>query len=230
LSGTNNRPSLFGLPQTPGFGIQGTKSTNRVSQLASVACAGLGLPLFPKITLLMKTLRWLLVAAMTVLLVQVGSACIEELDLAEMISKTDSAVQGTITDVRTVRFVPEGDDRLIYTILTIEGEDLYTGQAVTVESAFLGGTFEDDSMMVTSMPAPSEYRLGNNVVVFRGAVEGWGPEIDHAVYAAMGGIYRTVDTKKGLVVLGKGEGFAVESNTRVSALKVQMANLQEVQR
>ena len=181
-------------------------------------------------TQLMKTLRWLLAAAMTVLLVQGGSACIEELDLAKMVSKTDSAVHGTITDVRTVRFVPEGDDRLIYTILTIQGEDLYTGKTATMEAAFLGGTFEDDSMMVTSMPAPSEYRLGNDVVVFRGAVEGWGPEIDHAVYAAMGGIYRTIDTKKGTVVLGKGEGFAVENNVRVGDLKSEMTRLQEAQR
>ncbi len=178
----------------------------------------------------MKTLRWLLAAALTVLLVQGGSACIEELDLAKMISKTDSAVHGTITDVRTVRFVPEGDDRLIYTILTVEGEDLYTGNTTTVEAAFLGGTFEDDSMMVTSMPAPSEYRLGNEVVVFRGAVEGWGPEIDHCVYASMGGIVRTIDTKKGPVVLGKGEGFAVEGNVRVSNLKNEISNLQEAQR
>jgi hypothetical protein len=178
----------------------------------------------------MKTLRWLLAAALTVLLVQGGSACIEELDLAKMISKTDSAVSGTITDVRTVRFVPEGDDRLIFTILTIEGEDLYTGNSTTVEAAFLGGTFEDDSMTVTSMPAPSEYRLGNDVVVFRGAVEGWGPEIDHAVYAAMGGIFRTVDTRKGTVVLGKGEGFAVEGNIRVADLKTEIASIQGAQR
>jgi len=178
----------------------------------------------------MKTLRWLVAAAFAVLLVQGGSACIEELDLAQMISKTDSAVHGTITDVRTVRFVPEGDDRLIYTILTIEGEDLYTGNAMTAEAAFLGGTFEDDSMTVTSMPAPSEYRIGNDVVVFRGAVEGWGPEIDHAVYAAMGGIFRTFDTKNGTVVLGKGEGTAIDKNIRVSNLKNAISNLQEAQR
>lgn len=176
----------------------------------------------------MKTLRWLLAAASVLLLVQVGSACIEELNLSTMVTKTDSAVHGTITEVRTVRFVPEGDDRLIFTILTIEGEDLYTGQPVTTEAAFLGGTFEGDSMMIPSMPAPADYRLGNDVVVFRGLVEGWGPEIDHCVYAAMGGIFRTVDTRKGTVVLGKGEGFAVANNIRISSLKADISRrLQE---
>jgi len=172
----------------------------------------------------MKTLRWLLAAASVLLLVQAGSACIEELDLGKMISKTDSAVHGTITDVRTVAFTPEDDVPLIYTILTVQGEDLYSGQQTTVEAAFLGGTYQGESMTVTSMPAPADYRLGNDVIVFRGQVEGWGPEIDHCVYAAMGGIYRTVNTKRGVVVLGKGKGFAVEGNIRVSALKSEISN------
>jgi len=171
----------------------------------------------------MKTLRWLLAAVFAVLLVQGGSACIEELNLSQMVAKTDSAVHGTITDVRTVKYVAAENDQRIYTILTVEGEDLYSGQQVSVEAAFLGGTYQGESMTVTSMPAPSEYRLGNEVVVFRGAVEGWHPEIDHAVYAAMGGIFRTVDTKKGPVALGKGEGFAIENNTRISNLKSEIS-------
>jgi len=172
----------------------------------------------------MRTIRWLLGAATALLLVQVGSACIEELDLGKMVSKTDHAIHGTITDVHSVSFTPEGDDRLIYTVLTIQGEDLYTGEQVTREAAFLGGTYQGDSMTVTSMPAPTEYRLGNDVVVFSGPVQGWGPEIDHCVYASMGGIFRTVDTKKGTVVLGKGEGFAVEGNLTVAKLQQQITH------
>jgi hypothetical protein len=34
----------------------------------------------------------------------------------------------------------------------------------------------------------------------------------------MGGIYRTVDSRKGQVVLGKGKGFAVEDNQLVANL------------
>jgi len=150
--------------------------------------------------------------------VQGGNACIEELDLQKMVSKTDVAVHGTITNVRTVKFTPENDDRLIFTILTVEGKSLYSNKTTSVDAAFLGGTYQGDSMMVTSMPAPSEYRLGNEVVIFSGPVEGWGPEIDRCVYAAMGGIFRTINTKNGAVVLGKGEGFAVESNQLVSEL------------
>lgn len=172
----------------------------------------------------MSTLRWLSGAAVALLLVQAGRACIEELDLGKMVAKTDLAIQGTITDVHSVKYTPEGDDRLIYTVLTVEGEDLYSGEQVTHEVAFLGGTFEGETMTVTSMPAPSEYRLGNEVVVFSGPVEGWGPDVDRCVYAAMGGIFRTVDTKNGTVVLGKGEGFAVEGNVLAVDLKSQIGS------
>ena len=166
----------------------------------------------------MKLLRWLTASAAILLLMQAGNACIEELDLQKMISKTDIAVQGTITDVRTVKYTPENDDLLIYTIVTIEGTSLYDSSPITVDAAFLGGTFEGESMMVTSMPAPSEYRLGNDVVVFSGTVQGWGPDIDRCVYASMGGIFRTIDSRNGAVVLGKGKGFAIEGNQLVSTL------------
>ncbi len=171
----------------------------------------------------MKLKHLLIAGVASLAMVQVGRACIEELTLAQMVAKTDAAVRGTITDVRTVRYTPPGDDRLIFTILTVEGTDLYTGQARTMEAAFLGGTHQGDSMMVTSMPAPSEYRVGNSVLVFSGPVEGWGPDIERCVYAAMGGIFREVASKNGPVLLGKGEGFAIDQNVRLADLKIAIA-------
>lgn len=171
----------------------------------------------------MKLKHLLIAGVASLAMVQVGRACIEELTLAQMVAKTDAAVRGTITDVRTVRYTPPGDDRLIFTILTVEGTDLYTGQARTMEAAFLGGTYQGDSMMVTSMPAPSEYRVGNSVLVFSGPVEGWGPDIERCVYAAMGGIFREVASKNGPVLLGKGEGFAIDQNVRLADLKIAIA-------
>lgn len=171
----------------------------------------------------MRLHHFLLAGAASLALIQAGRACIEELDLPQMVAKTDAAVRGEITGVRTVRYVPQGDDRLIYTLVTVEGTDLYTGQPRTLEAAFLGGTYQGDSMMVTSMPAPDEYRLGNDVVVFSAPVEGWGPEADRCVYAAMGGIFRVMDGRKGEVVLGKGEGFAVENNVLLAELRESIA-------
>lgn len=167
----------------------------------------------------MKLHHLLLVGAASLALVQAGRACIEELDLPGMVAKTDAAVRGTITDVRTVRYTPPGDDRLIFTLVTVDGVDVYTGQPRVLEAAFLGGTYQGDSMMVTSMPAPDEYRLGNEVLVFSAPVEGWGPEVERCIYASMGGIFRVVEGRKGEVVLGKGEGFAVQNNALLSELR-----------
>ena len=175
----------------------------------------------------MKTLRWLAAFALLLGLVRGGDACIEALTLPEMVQKTDTAVLGTITDVHTVRFVPLGENRMIYTVVTIEGEDLYTGEKRTMEAAFLGGVHQGDAMLVTSMPAPSEYRLGNEVLIFSGPVEGWGPDIERCIYSAMGGIFRTVDTHKGLVILGKGEGTAVARNQRLTDLRTGIASALE---
>ncbi len=171
----------------------------------------------------MKIHHILIAGVASLALVQVGRACIEELDLAQMVAKTDAAVNGTITNVRTVRYTPPGDDRLIYTLVTVAGTDLYTGQARTLEAAFVGGTHEGDSMMVTSMPAPSEYRVGNSVILFSAPVEGWGPDVERCVYAAMGGIFREIAGKKGAVILGKGEGFAVSQNVRLADLQTSIA-------
>ncbi len=167
----------------------------------------------------MKARRLLSFGVLGLLLAGAAHACIEALDLNRMVQRADTAVHGTITNVRSVAYTPPGDDRLIYTLITVEGEDLYTGEARTLEAAFLGGTWQGESMTVTCMPAPSEYRLGNDVVVFSAPVEGWGPEIDRCVYAAMGGIFRVIPSRKGEVVLGKGEGFAIEQNQTLDQLR-----------
>ncbi len=177
----------------------------------------------------MKTPRWIASAIAGVLLVSGAIACIEALDLQKMVDRTDAAVHGTITNVSSVLFAPETNDRRIYTVITVEGTDLYTGEPRTIEAAFLGGTYQGESMLVTCMPAPGDYRLGNEVLVFSAPVEGWGPEVDRCVYAAMGGIFRTVKSPRGTVFLGKGEDTAIENNTRLRDLLPAIAQAQRVQ-
>ncbi len=167
----------------------------------------------------MKILHRLASAAAGLLLAGGALACIEALDLNAMVQRTDAAVRGEITAVRSVLHEAGPEDRRIYTVLTVEGTDLYTGEPRTLEAAFLGGTFGGETMNVTCMPSPADYRLGNQVVVFSAPVEGWGPEVDRCVYAAMGGIFREIATPRGPVVIGKGEGTAVEKNTRLADLQ-----------
>lgn len=167
----------------------------------------------------MNPKHWLASLAVGLVLTGGALACIEALTLDQMVQKTDAAVRGTITGVHSVLYVAAEDDRRIYTVLTVEGTDLYSGEPRTLEAAFLGGTYGGETMNVTCMPSPADTRAGNQVVVFSAPVEGWGPEVDRCVYAAMGGIFREIATPAGPVVLGKGEGTAIEKNTRLADLQ-----------
>lgn len=175
----------------------------------------------------MKLARLLTAACATIALIGTTVACIEAMDLNKMVSKTDMAVRGTITEVRSDRSFMDGSDwPRIFTYLTIEGEDLYTGKPTTVEMAFMGGTHNGVTEVCSTMPAAADYRVGNKIVAFSGKVEGWG-EVDRVLWAGYGGIYREVSTQKGDVVLGRGKDFAIESNITINDLKAGIAKAVE---
>ena len=116
-------------------------------------------------------------AAVALLVASGAAACIEALDLNEMVARTDACVRGTVTEVHSVRTSLDGDpisDARICTVVTVEGEDLYTGQNARYEMSFLGGTYEGETQVVTSMPAASDYRVGNSEIAFTAPIEGWG--------------------------------------------------------
>ncbi len=167
----------------------------------------------------LRITRWTTSTVAALALTGGAIACIEALDLAKMVERTDAAIFGTITNVRTTLHAVSDDDRRIYTLVTVKGTDLYTGDARTLEAAFLGGTYQGETMNVTCMPAPGDYRVGNDVVIFSAPVEGWGPDVERCVYAAMGGIFRTVETRHGTVVLGKGQDTAIETNVTMTDLQ-----------
>ena len=175
----------------------------------------------------MKLARMLTAACATIALVGTALACIEAMDLNKMVSKTDMAVRGTITEVRTERsFMDNSDWPRIFTYLTIQGEDLYTGEPTNVEMAFMGGTHEGVTEVCSTMPAASDYRVGNKVVAFSGKVDGWG-KVERVLWAGYGGIYREVDSRKGAVVLGRGKDFAIDSNVTVKELKAKITSALE---
>lgn len=87
---------------------------------------------------------------------------------------------------------------------------------------FLGGSYEGETQVVSTMPAASDYRVGNSVIAFSAPVEGWG-QVDRVLYATYGGIYREVDTRKGPVILGRGKDFAIEENTTLAQLRTDIA-------
>ena len=164
-------------------------------------------------------------AAIALLIAGGATACIEALDLNEMVARTDACIRGTVTEVHSVKTSMDGDplpNTRIFTVITVEGEDLFTGHQVSHQMGFLGGSHEGETQVVSTMPAASDYRVGNSVIAFTAPVEGWG-QVDRVLYATYGGIYREVDTRKGPVILGRGKDFAIESNVTLTQLRADIA-------
>ncbi|NQU47721.1 MAG: hypothetical protein HQ519_03660, partial [Planctomycetes bacterium] len=98
----------------------------------------------------MKLSRLLVSFAAVVALVGTTVACIEALDLNKMVSKTDACIRGTVTSVHTgTATVNDTTEPRIFTFVTIEGENLYTGKPETMEMAFMGGTHQGVSQTFT---------------------------------------------------------------------------------
>ncbi len=153
----------------------------------------------------------------------IASAQIERLTLAQMVSKTDGSVAGTIMS-KSVETVPDplGDGSLYFTVLTVQGTSLVDGTAQTLSVAYPGG----DLVGVHNSEAPSadETKVGRSVVVFYKWSDNMGGGFaSNALYASHGGLFRTFVTRKGdVVVQGRGMGYAVPTNRVLGGLETEM--------
>jgi len=166
-----------------------------------------------------------------------GTAQIERLSLESMVAKTDDSLIGTITKKEVVRIDhPVDGPELYYTHLTVEGRSLVDGETRTTIVTYPGGFIDEENGVWNSeAPTDEETRIGKRVVVFHKWSENMGGDLKgHALYAAHGGLYRTVENQQGVVVLGRGEGYAVSNNVQLSGLDASItridAELREAQR
>ncbi len=150
-----------------------------------------------------------------------GQAQIQRLDLEQMVGFTSDVVHGQIIDATVFR---SGDDErglFYYTRLTVQGHSLATGHGSTVDVLFLGGWInETEGADYSEAPSADDVQVGNKVVVFYNWAENVGAGVSgNFIYAAHGGLYRTLDGPQGPMVLGRGDGYAIAQNTRVAALE-----------
>jgi hypothetical protein len=170
-----------------------------------------------------------LTAAAILAAATLGTAQIERLDLSQMVSKADNAVVGTITKKEVIRIDHAKDGpELYFTTLTIEGSSLRNGESLTVDVTFAGG-FIDDQHGVFNSEAPSadDVKIGNKVVAFYKWLDNLGGGLaGNGLYAAHGGLFRTFDdSRKGTIVQGRGDGYAVPTNIKLAELNQQVAVL-----
>ncbi len=150
-----------------------------------------------------------------------ASASIERLTLDDMVSRTDDAVDATIVASRVFRVDhPVDGPELYYTALTLAGRSLADGRATTVDVIFPGGFVnENEGVWNSEAPSADDQRIGNHVIAFYKFQSNMGGGVSgNGLYASHGGIYRVAEGSQGPVVLGRGEGYAVANNVRVTDL------------
>jgi len=158
----------------------------------------------------------------------VGLAQIERLTLDQMVQKTDNAVAGTIVKSKVFRVDhPIDGPELYYTTLTLRGRSLLDSKPLEVDVTFPGGFIsETEGVWNSEAPSADEIKLGNEVVAFYGWTDNMGGDVAaNALWASHGGLYRIAKSRKGEVVLGKGQGYAVSSNIELTKLDTQITQL-----
>ena len=176
----------------------------------------------------MKLSRTLPILLAGALVAPVAWAQILSLTLEEMVVQTDDAIYGEIVD-RSVAVYdhPVDGPENYFTTITIRGRSLNDGKEKTVAVVYRGG-FLDPEHGVYNSEAPSEddTKQGNKIVAFYKWTDDMGCEVaGNALYAAHGGLYRTSTTRRGTVVLGRGEDYAVSSNMNIESLGAEIKKI-----
>ena len=157
-------------------------------------------------------------------------AQIERLTLDQMVSKTDNAMYAEIVGQHVFRIDhPIDGPELYFTTLTLDGYSLVDGTPMTVEVTYPGGFIsETEGVYNSEAPSDDDVRLGNRVVAFYKWLDNLGGDVAaNGLYASHGGLYRVIDGPSGAVVLGRGEGYAVDTNRKLASLDQAITTIKE---
>jgi len=147
---------------------------------------------------------------------------IRRLSLETMVAEADEAVHGTIVASRSFRLDdPLDGPELYYTTITVQGRTLSSSTPLTVDVTFRGGFVSPTEGVYNSeAPAADDVRVGREVVAFYAWIDDFGGGLaTNALVAAHGGIYRAASGPRGTTILGRGDGYAVRANLRVTELE-----------
>jgi len=158
---------------------------------------------------------------------------IERLTLPQIVEKSDDVIYGTITARKVIRIDhPKDGPELYFTSLTIEGTSLRDEKPITA-TVWFGGGFVDATHGVWNSEAPTtdDQKIGNRVVAFFKWADNMGGGLSgNALYAWHGGLYRTFEAPKGVIVQGRGAAYAVSQNVTLADLRAQIASLAKSRR
>ncbi|HKX46098.1 MAG TPA: hypothetical protein VJP77_05300 [Planctomycetota bacterium] len=150
-----------------------------------------------------------------------ADGAILRLSLDQIVVQTDNAVDGEIVARNVYRVDhPTHGPEVYYTVLTLAGRSLADGRALTVDVAYLGGfVSETEGVWNSEAPADQDVQHGKRVVAFYKWVDDFGAGVaGNILYTSHGSLFRVVEGPSGAVVLGRGDGYPIQSNLKVDSL------------
>lgn len=181
----------------------------------------------------MKTSRVFFTTGVLAGLLPLALAQIPALTLDEMVAQTDNAVYAEIVGSKVIAVPhPTEDFDYYFTTLSLNGTSLVDGTPIQVDVTFAGGfVSETEGAHASEAPSADDVKVGTKIVAFyKWEDEFCGVYATNALWTAHGGVYRTVDGPGGTVVLGRGEGYAIDTNRKLASLDQAITSIHESQK
>lgn len=166
-----------------------------------------------------RFLGW--VAALALLAVPLHAG-IRAMTLAQLMEITTDTLHVQVVD-KSVHPTEVDGVPAVYTKLTVVGESMRTNEPVSLDLVYLGSHDPKDECMFSEMPELQDVRVGAETVLF---VEAEADRFDGMpVVHNLANAFRVENAFGSKVVIGKGEGMAVETNTKVAELRTSVRQM-----
>jgi len=169
----------------------------------------------------------LLVVAVVALAVGPVQAAVKAMNLEETMRITHGVVHGTIVKKDVFRFDVGDVQNELYTRLTVEGEELRTGEKSTFELYYLGGVDQGVLEAPNTAPKENQTRVGANVVAFFWFDPNLSPNGANKVFH-FGNVFQVLQGAGDPTVISMGAGSPVPQNIKLTVLKNEVGRLHQM--
>ena len=146
------------------------------------------------------------------------AAAIKAMNLEELMRISTGVISGEIMAKDVVRIDWADEKDVTFTRLTIRGEELTTGAAVTREIYYMGGVWEGKVDSPSTAPREYQTRIGARVVAFYWFDPGLTRTGANKIFC-LANIYQVQQGAGDPTVIGLGKGAAVPYNVKLSLLR-----------
>lgn len=166
----------------------------------------------------------LIIAVLAIAVVPL-TAAVKAMNLREQVSICSGVIYGKIIAKEAQRFDYADRKDVTFTKLTVQGEDLTTGQSATREIYYMGGMWNGSLETTSVSPKEHQTRLGATVVIFYWFSKDVRPMAtsDGAFKASsFASVFQVQQGAGSAAVIGFGEGCAIPKNRKIDDLRAEV--------